>query len=97
MNLLQLSEMVFAINTRIQPYDTGSLLSRFFGRDVRGSLPNSLNRNLNWSFLIVNLPNEDEVAGETVMNADERVVEAGQDTERGDVPGQRPLRRSARL
>ena len=50
MNQLQLSEMVFALNTRIQPNDAGSPISRFFRGDVRGSLPNSLNRNLNRCF-----------------------------------------------
>ena len=54
MNQLQLSEMVFALNNRIHPNDAGSLILRFFGRDVRGSLPNSLDRNLNWRFLIEN-------------------------------------------
>ena len=45
----------------------------------------------------VDLPNQDEAAVEPVINSDERVILAGQDTKRGDVPGQRPLRRSARL
>ena len=40
----------FALNTKFQPNDTGSPTSRFYGRDVRGSLPNSLNRN--WSHLM---------------------------------------------
>ena len=44
MNQLQISEMVFALNTRIQ--------TRFFGMDVTGNLPNSLN--LDWHFLMEN-------------------------------------------
>ena len=49
MSQLQLSEMVFALNSRIQPNGTGSPISRFFGRDVRDcNVPNSLNRSLNW-------------------------------------------------
>ena len=58
MNQLQLSEMVFALNTRVQPYDTGSPILRFYGRDISGSLPNSLNRNLNLSYLKEGSPKE---------------------------------------
>ena len=54
MSQLQLSEMVFALNSRIQPNGTGSPISRFFGRDVRNCIPNSLNRNLNWEILMRN-------------------------------------------
>ena len=43
------------------------------------------------------VPNESEVAGEPVVNADERVIETGQDTERGDSPSQWPLRHSIRF
>ena len=46
---------------------------------------------------MVNLPNQDEAAVEPVPNADEGVMVAGQDNERGHMPGQRHLRRSARL
>ena len=44
---LQLSELVFAINSRTQG-EQGSALTRFFGRGVRGNLPNSLERDVNW-------------------------------------------------
>ena len=55
MNQLQLSELVFALNSRIQPNDTGSPILRFFGRDVRDkNVPNSLNRNINWEILMQN-------------------------------------------
>jgi len=55
MSQLQLSEMVFALNSRIQPNETGSPISRFFGRDVRDcNIPNSLNRSLNWEILMMN-------------------------------------------
>ena len=43
---------------------------------------------------IFDLPTEDEVAVEPLMNADEKVIGAGQDTERGDRLSQRPLRRA---
>ena len=36
---LQLSELIFAINSREQP-DQGSANTRFLGRGVRGNLPN---------------------------------------------------------
>ena len=39
--------MVFAVNSRKQPYQ-GSALTRFLGRGVSGALPNSLNRSINW-------------------------------------------------
>ena len=55
MSQLQLDEMVFALNSRIQSNETGSPISRFFGRDVRDmNIPNSLNRNLNWEILMQN-------------------------------------------
>ena len=57
MSQLQLSEMVFALNSRIQPNGTGSPISRFFGRDVRNCIPNSLNRSLNWEILMQNRKN----------------------------------------
>ena len=58
MNQLQLSEMVFALNSRIQPNETGSPISRLFGRDVRDmNIPNSLNRSLNWEILMQNRKN----------------------------------------
>ena len=58
MNQLQLSEMVFALNSRVQPNETGSPISRFFGRDVRDmNIPNSLNRSLNWEILMQNRRN----------------------------------------
>ena len=58
MSQLQLSEMVFALNSRIQPNGTGSPISRFFGRDVRDcNIPNSLNRSLNWEILMQNRKN----------------------------------------
>ena len=43
--------MVFSFNSRVQPNYAASPISRYYVRDVRGSLPNSLNRNLNWSYL----------------------------------------------
>ena len=54
MTQLQLSECVFAINSRIQPDRCGSPISRFFLRDVRGGLPNSLDRNLDWKCFMEN-------------------------------------------
>ena len=54
MSQLQLAEMVFGLNSRIQPNETGSPISRFYGRDVRDLLPNSLNTNLNWTYLMEN-------------------------------------------
>ena len=44
---LQLSEMVFAVNSREQP-NQGSAITRFLGRGIRGALPNSLNRSIDW-------------------------------------------------
>ena len=46
---------------------------------------------------IVHLLNYDEVAERPVEITDRRVVEAGQVNQRGDRPGQEPLRRSTRL
>ena len=44
---LQLSELIFAINSRTQG-EQGSALTRFLGRGVRGNLPNSLERDVTW-------------------------------------------------
>ena len=44
---LQLSELVFAINSRTQG-EQGLALTRFLGRGVRGNSPNSLERDINW-------------------------------------------------
>ena len=82
MNQLQLSEMVFALNTRIQPNDTGSPISAAdttivsYNLDIEGLLST---RHRKFLRKIVNFPNEDEAAEEPVMNADKRVVKAGQD------------------
>ena len=54
MNQLQLSECAFAINSRIQPDGRGSTISRFFLRGVRGGLPKSLDRSLDWKCLMEN-------------------------------------------
>ena len=39
MNQLQISECVFAINSRVQPDGCGSPIASFFMRDVRGGYP----------------------------------------------------------
>ena len=45
----------FAINSKMQPNNTGSPISRFFLRDVRAPhLPNSINRNLDGRYLMEN-------------------------------------------
>ena len=44
---LQLAEIVFAVNSRNQG-EQGSAITRFLGRGVRGNLPNSLDRNVQW-------------------------------------------------
>ena len=54
---MQLSEMVFTLNSIIQPNETGSPISRFYARDVRYLLPNLLNRNLNRTYLMENRRN----------------------------------------
>ena len=54
MNQLQISECIFAINSRIQPGGCGSAIARFFQRDVRSGLPNSLDRSMDWKILMEN-------------------------------------------
>ena len=46
MNQLQISECVFAINSRVQPDGCGSPIARFFQRDVKSGLPDSLDRSI---------------------------------------------------
>ena len=55
MNQLQISELLFCLNSKVQPNETRSPIARFLGRDVRCTgLPNSLNRNIKWDFLMEN-------------------------------------------
>ena len=49
---LQLKEILFCSNTRLQVNGAGSPLARFLGRDVLSGLPNSLDRSLNWDQLM---------------------------------------------
>ena len=52
---LQISECVFAINSRVQPDGCGSHIARFFQRDVRcHGLPNSLDRSIDCRILMEN-------------------------------------------
>ena len=51
-NSLQLKEILFCSNTRLQVNGAGSPLARFLGRDVLSGLPNSLDRSLNWDHLM---------------------------------------------
>ena len=48
---LQLAELVFAVNSKHRG-EHGSAITRFLGRGVRGILPNSLDRNVQWKELI---------------------------------------------
>ena len=43
---------MFLINAREQPGGVGSPSSRFLGRGIRTSIPNSLDRSVNWDKLI---------------------------------------------
>lgn len=52
MSDLQLRELIFCVNSREQEGGKGSPLSRFLGHGTRSYLPNSLDRNLNWSHLM---------------------------------------------
>ena len=54
MTQLQISECIFAIHSRIQPGGCGSAIARFFQRDVRSGLPNSLDRSMDWKILMEN-------------------------------------------
>ena len=52
LNQLQIHKMIFCINCREQKGGAGSPIARFLGRDVRGSIPNSFNRDLNWKLMM---------------------------------------------
>ena len=49
---LQLRELVFCANAREQEEGQGSPISRFLGHGVRSNIPNSVNRNVDWNFLM---------------------------------------------
>ena len=54
MSQLQINECIFAINSRVQPDGCGSPILRFFQRDVRYGLPNSLDRSVDYRVLMEN-------------------------------------------
>ena len=49
---LQLKEMIFCSNSREQVGGAGSPFSRFMGHGVRGGVPNSFDRSINWENLM---------------------------------------------
>ena len=46
--------MVYTINCREQNNGMGSPIARFLGRNTRGAIPNSLDRNINWTMMMKN-------------------------------------------
>ena len=46
--------MVYTINCREQNSGMGSAIARFLGRNCRGAIPNSLDRNANWKIMMEN-------------------------------------------
>ena len=54
LNQLQIHEMIYTINCREQNNGMGSPIARFLGRNTRGAIPNSLDRNINWTMMMQN-------------------------------------------
>ena len=54
LNQLQIHEMVYCNNCREQNSGMGSAIARFLGRNCRGAIPNSLDRNANWQAMMDN-------------------------------------------
>ena len=54
LNQLQIHEMVYVINNTEQNSGMGSAIARFLGRNCRGAIPNSLDRNANWQAMMDN-------------------------------------------
>ena len=54
MTSLQIAELLFCVNSRDQGSGMDSPISRFFGRGVKSSIPNSLNRSFAWSWALQN-------------------------------------------
>ena len=54
LNQLQMHEMIYTINCREQNCGMGSPIARFLGRNMRGAIPNSLDRNINWTMMMQN-------------------------------------------
>ena len=52
MSQLQLREMIFCSNSREQEEGQGSPISGFLGHGVRTGLPNSVNRDIDWNYLM---------------------------------------------
>ena len=51
---LQIHELVYCINCLEQGSGMGRPIARFLGRNVRGTIPNSLDRNINWKLMMQN-------------------------------------------
>ena len=51
---LQIHELVYCINCREQNSGMGSAIARFLGKNCRGAIPNSLDRNINWKLMMEN-------------------------------------------
>ena len=52
LNQLQIHEMTYTINCREQNNGMGSPIARFLGRNCRGAIPNSLDRDGNWQAMM---------------------------------------------
>ena len=52
---LQIHELVYCINCREQGSGMGSPIARFLERNVRGAIPNSPDRNINWNVMMENM------------------------------------------
>ena len=51
---MQIHEMIYTMNCREQNNGMGSPIARFLGRNTRGAIPNSLDRNINWTLMMQN-------------------------------------------
>ena len=76
---LQIHELVYCINCREQGSGMGSPIARFLGRNVRGAIPNSLNRNINWKLMMENRALQHQKRVESKGKKPKEIYEIGEE------------------
>ena len=78
LNQLQIMEMVYTINCREQTSGMGSPIARFLGRNCRGAIPNSLNRDANWQAMMDNRARQHQLRVDKKGKKPKEVYEIGE-------------------
>ena len=76
---LQIHELVYCINCREQGSGMGSPIAKFLGRNVRGIIPNSLDRNINWKLMMENRALQHQKRVESKGKKPKEIYEIGEE------------------